>query len=166
MNTTARRAAVLSLLAAGLIAGAASPAAAATTNPVKKTSSTDLAMESRAVTLTNQARVANGCAAVRVSGRLTTAARAHSIDMAKYGYFSHTGRDGSTFVTRAQKAGYANPVGENIAWGYRTADETVTGWLNSPGHRANILNCAATTVGVGVARRGDGTPYWTQVFGA
>ncbi|MBO3740117.1 CAP domain-containing protein, partial [Actinoplanes flavus] len=57
------------------------------------------------------------------------------------------------------------PSSENIAYGYRTATDVVTGWMNSPGHRANILNCKSKTVGVGVAYATDGTPYYTQDFG-
>ena len=54
---------------------------------------------------------------------------------------------------------------ENIAWGYRTAKDVVDGWINSPGHRANIVNCTSIAVGVGLAYKSDGTPYWTQDFG-
>ena len=86
--------------------------------------------------------------------------------MVKRNYFSHTSPDGTTFVTRAKAAGYTSPIGENIAWGYRTPEAVMTAWMNSPGHRANILNCKAKAVGVGLARKADGTPYWTQVFGS
>jgi uncharacterized protein YkwD len=86
--------------------------------------------------------------------------------MATYNYFSHTGRDGSTFTTRASRAGYNYAIGENIAWGYRTPDAVMTAWMNSSGHKANILNCKAKSIGVGLARKADGTPYWTQEFGS
>ena len=56
-------------------------------------------------------------------------------------------------------------AGENIAWGYRSASEVVDAWMDSPGHRANILNCGAKSIGAGVAWAKDGTPYYTQVFG-
>jgi uncharacterized protein YkwD len=122
-------------------------------------------VESQVVALTNQQRAAHGCGALRVDGRLVAAARAHSTDMVTHNFFSHTGSDGSTFVTRAARAGYANASAENIAWGWRTAQIVVDQWMNSPGHRANILNCANVAVGVGLVTKADGTPYWTQDFG-
>jgi uncharacterized protein YkwD len=80
-------------------------------------------------------------------------------------FFSHTGSNGSTFVTRAVRSGYSQASAENIAWGYRIANDVVTAWMNSTVHRTNLLNCANRAVGVGVARKADGTPYWTQDFG-
>jgi uncharacterized protein YkwD len=53
---------------------------------------------------------------------------------------------------------------ENIAYGQRTAQEVVTAWMNSPGHRANILSSSTTQIGVGAAKKSDGTLYWTQMF--
>jgi uncharacterized protein YkwD len=122
-------------------------------------------VESQVVVLTNQQRTAHGCKALRVDSRLVAAARAHSTDMVTHNFFSHTGSDGSTFVTRAARAGYAYASAENIAWGWRTAQIVVDQWMNSPGHRANILNCANVAVGVGLVTKADGTPYWTQDFG-
>lgn len=110
-------------------------------------------------------RTSNGCAVLTVNDQLTTAARNHSQWMAQTGTFSHTGSGGSNFVARAKAAGYAQPSAENIAMGYRTAAQVVDGWMNSPGHRANIVNCKSKTVGVGVAFAADGSPYYTQVFG-
>jgi uncharacterized protein YkwD len=115
--------------------------------------------------LINDKRTGNGCEALTANDQLTAAARDHSAWMAQNGTLSHTGKDGSTFVIRAKAAGYAQPSAENIAMGYRSAAEVVDGWMNSSGHRANILNCQSKTVGVGVANAADGTPYYTQVFG-
>ncbi|SDT24285.1 CAP domain-containing protein [Actinoplanes derwentensis] len=115
--------------------------------------------------LINVQRTSNGCAALTVNDQLTTAARDHSAWMAQTGTFSHTGSGGSSFVTRAKAAGYAKPSAENIAMGYRSAAQVVDGWMNSPGHRANIVNCQSKTVGVGVVFAADGSPYYTQVFG-
>jgi uncharacterized protein YkwD len=160
MTAYIRRAAALATVSAALICGAflaSAPASAATT---------DASYEAKVIALTNDARVKNGCAALRTDSKLTTAARAHSADMAKNNYFSHTGLNGSTFVTRVKATGYTTPSGENIAWGYRTPDTVMTGWMNSTGHRANILNCASKAIGVGIARKADGTPYWTQEFGS
>jgi uncharacterized protein YkwD len=119
------------------------------------------------VALTNAERTAKGCPALRADDRLAAAARAHSTDMVAQGFFSHTGSNGSTFVAREVAAGYPKKgaSAENIAWGYRTPREVVTGWMNSSGHRANMLNCSSLAVGVGLAYRADGTPYWTQDFG-
>jgi uncharacterized protein YkwD len=120
---------------------------------------------SQVVSLTNAQRVRHGCPRLKVNAALTRAAGRHSWDMASRGYFSHTGRNGSNFVTRARAAGYRYAVGENIAWGQPSASAVVNAWMKSPGHRANILNCKARSVGVGMRRNGRGVPYWTQVFG-
>ena len=116
--------------------------------------------------LTNKQRAANGCKAVHVDARLTNAARVQSTYMARSGAFSHVGSGGSTFVARQKAAHYPRPAGENIAFGFRTGVDVVKAWMASPEHRANILNCKAKAVGVGLARKSDGTPYWTQVFGS
>ena len=115
--------------------------------------------------LTNKQRQLHGCKAVRVEARLTTAARAHSAHMARTGSFSHTGSGGSTFAYRVRAAKYPRPLSENIAYGYRTGLDVVKAWMASPGHRANILNCQATTVGVGAVYGAGGAPYFTQDFG-
>jgi uncharacterized protein YkwD len=122
----------------------------------------DPTLESQVVTLVNRARLAKGCRALRVDARLVTAARLHSADMATYHYFSHTGRNGSTYASRVRATGYPSPLGENIAWGYRSAVEVMNAWMNSAGHRANILNCASKATGVGYDPRKN---MWTQMFG-
>ncbi|MDR6320623.1 uncharacterized protein YkwD [Actinoplanes couchii] len=145
-----------------------SPAPAVNSTPTTGGSTakgSEQALQDEVNRLINIERANNGCAALTVNGQLTTAARAHSAWMAQTGTFSHTGNGGSSFVTRAKAAGYAQPSAENIAMGYRTAAETVNGWMNSPGHHANIVNCQSTTVGVGVVFATDGSPYYTQVFG-
>jgi uncharacterized protein YkwD len=164
MTSLVRRIGAIATLSAALLSGLAlaSTAANAATTPAS-----DTTLEATVIKLTNTARVKNGCTALRTDAKLTLAARGHSTDMVKLNYFSHTSKtDNATFVTRAKRAGYTGAIGENIAWGYRTAETVTQGWLDSPGHRANIMNCKATAVGVGLARKTDGTPYWTQVFGA
>lgn len=123
-------------------------------------------MEDRVTALINEERKKAGCGTVRTDERIRKAGRAHSADMAKNNYFSHTGLDGSNFVDRLERAGYprSGAAGENIAYGYATAEAVVKGWMNSDGHRRNILNCSAKATGVGLAYRGS-TPYWTQLFG-
>jgi uncharacterized protein YkwD len=112
--------------------------------------------------LVNSARANAGCAPLRYDDRLVAAAQAHSTDMATRDYFSHTTPEGVDFATRIENAGYPNPGGENIAKGQRSADQVMQAWMNSPGHRANILNCGFTAIGVGLDTRGW---YWTQDFG-
>jgi len=115
--------------------------------------------------LTNKQRALHGCKPLHLDARLTTASLGHSAYMAQTGSFSHTGRGGSDFVRRDKAAHYPRPLAENIAFGYRTGLEVVKAWMASPGHRANILNCKATTVGVGAVYAAGGTTYYTQDFG-
>jgi uncharacterized protein YkwD len=158
-----RRLAVAALLAPAAAAAAAtmiaSPAAAA---PAKVS---EQVLQDEVNRLTNVERAKGGCPAVTVNAQLTTASRGHSGWMAQTGTFSHAGSGGSDFTSRARSAGYASPAGENIAWGYRTAASVMDGWMKSPGHRANILNCKSKTVGSGVVYAANGTPYYTQNFG-
>jgi uncharacterized protein YkwD len=123
------------------------------------------ALENRVAALTNAERTAAGCGELRMDEHLRAAARGHSADMARHGYFSHTGLDGSSPSDRARAAGYDGGVGENIAMGYRTPEDVVHGWMTSDGHRANILNCSYAAIGVGLAYDDRGRPYWTQKFG-
>ena len=120
---------------------------------------------SEVVTMTNQQRRANGCAPLAVDLELSIASIRQSLYMARTGRFSHVWQDGTTFVARSHAAGYAEPSGENIAWGYRTAPDVIAAWMASPSHRENILNCEAHSIGAGVAYAANGLPYYTQVFG-
>jgi uncharacterized protein YkwD len=124
----------------------------------------NVAAENLAVRLTNQQRAAHGCSALRVDSHLREAARAHSEDMHDRHYFEHNSPDGKTPWDRIKAAGYSRPGAENIAMGYATAQAVVAGWMKSPGHRANILNCSLKAVGIGV-EYGSGGPWWTQDFG-
>ena len=119
------------------------------------------------LTLVNAERAKAGCGAVRLNARLNTAATTHSRDMATKNFFSHTGSDGSSCVTRIRRAGYPNPRSENIAAGNTTASATFKQWMNSSGHRRNILDCTARDMGVGVATNSSARfrTYWTQDFG-
>jgi uncharacterized protein YkwD len=165
-----RRAVVTAaLIAVPTMVGAPAFAAAAAEAPKKKPAVAvdQVAYETEVVKLTNAERTARGCKALRINDRLIVSARAHSTDMVKNGFFDHTGSDGSNFVTREVRAGYPkrDAAAENIAYGYKTPQQVVTAWMNSAGHRKNILNCASTAVGVGLVRTTSGTPYWTQNFG-
>jgi uncharacterized protein YkwD len=112
--------------------------------------------------LTDTARAAHGCKPLKLNTKLNTAAQKHANDMAKYDYFSHTSRSGTTWSKRIKKAGFAKPGGENIAYGFPTAVSVVQAWLASPGHRRNILDCNFKYIGVGYAPNGN---YWVQDFG-
>lgn len=112
--------------------------------------------------LVNNARVENGLKKLILSPELNIAAYKHSKDMNDHNYFSHQGLNGSSFGQRAKEANYKKfPRGENIARGQRTAQQVFNGWMNSSGHRRNILSPNSTEMGVG--RSGN---FWTQVFGA
>jgi uncharacterized protein YkwD len=124
------------------------------------------AYEEQVVTLVNAERATAGCPGLTVDSRLATAARAHSADMAARGYFDHTTPDGVTFDQRIDDAGYSwSYVAENIAAGQQDPAAVMTSWMNSEGHRRNILNCALRNIGVGLAYNVNNRPYWTQDFG-
>jgi uncharacterized protein YkwD len=144
--------------------------APATTLDVPATSSlgTSSLLEREIVDLTNQARAQQGLPALRVSDQLVSAAQTHSRDMARLNVLDHVLADAAqpTLSSRAEAVGYDfSWLGENIAFNYADAQAVVTGWMNSPGHRANILNANFTEIGVGVAWNGSGQPYFTQEFG-
>lgn len=112
--------------------------------------------------LVNQARADAGCKALKDDSRLDTAAQDHSDDMGRSHYFSHTTLSGVTFDKREEAAGYPSPGGENIAMGQTSAQQVMTDWMNSEGHRANILDCDFVAIGIGLDTNGW---YWTQDFG-
>jgi uncharacterized protein YkwD len=157
-SSITKRLALIAMIPATLLAmiAIASPASAAVSTAK---------LEGDIVYLTNKQRALHGCKPVRAEARLTKAARGHSTYMARSGTFSHTGTARSSFVTRIKAAGFPRPASENIAYGYRTGLDVVKGWMASPGHRANILNCKQATVGVGAVYAANGNPYYTQNFG-
>ncbi len=114
------------------------------------------------VQLTNAEREMAGCAALDVDPRLSSAAQSHAVDMATTGYFSHVSMDGRTFDERIRAAGYSSPAAENIASGQLTPSEVMQDWMQSPGHRRNIVDCSIKAIGAGYDSRGN---YWTQSFG-
>ncbi|WP_324606164.1 CAP domain-containing protein [Streptomyces griseus] len=117
----------------------------------------------RIVQLVNAERSKVGCSPVTLNAVLTKAAQAHSEDMAAHRNMSHTGSDGSSPGDRITSAGYIwSTYGENVAYGYATPEQVMAGWMSSPGHKANILNCAFKDIGVGLAQPDS---YWTQDFG-
>ena len=126
----------------------------------------DPSFEGTVLTLVNQERAKAGCAKLSQDSRLVEAARAHSADMAARNYFDHTTPEGVTFDKRITNAGYRfSRAAENIAAGQSSPASVMQSWMNSSGHRANILNCGLTDLGVGVIYSTGGRPYWTQDFG-
>ncbi len=111
--------------------------------------------------LHNKVRAQNGLAPLRENRRLRRAARAHSQDMTAAGYFEHTAPDGTTMVDRILRSDYVSKgqgwmLGENLAWGtgaLGTPRGAMKAWMDSPGHRANILKPGFRELGVGVVAR-------------
>ncbi|MFB8182452.1 sigma-70 family RNA polymerase sigma factor [Streptomyces sp. NPDC055966] len=117
------------------------------------------------ITLVNQQRATAGCSPVSENADLDRAAQGHSDDMAARNYFDHVSPDGTDPGQRITAAGYQwSTYGENIAKGQSSPQAVMDAWMNSPGHRANILNCAFKEIGVGV-NQASGGPLWTQDFG-
>jgi len=122
----------------------------------------DSVVQQQVLDATNAERAANGCGPLRLDPLLNRAADGHSEDMAARDYFDHSDPEGRGPGVRIDAVGYPHRGwGENIAAGYGSAEAVVTGWMNSPGHRANILNCAFDEIGIGYAEPGR---YWTQLF--
>ena len=118
------------------------------------------------VALTNAQRSAHGLGPLTADGRLAAAAQGHNDDMVARGFFAHESPDGASVADRVRAAGYSyGVVAENIAAGQRTAADVVQGWMDSPGHRANILNRDVTHTGVGFTAGGPYGTTWTQVLG-
>ncbi|MCW7943835.1 SCP-like protein [Streptomyces hygroscopicus] len=147
-------------------ATAAPPTDKATPQPAAPPvrASTQSATEAEVLTLVNQERAKVGCSPVTASSGLTKLAELFSADMAARNFFDHTDPSGRDPWDRAAGLGIIGLGGENIARGQATAQDVMDAWMNSPGHRANILNCDFKTLGVGV-HLGSGGPWWTQDFG-
>ncbi|MEM8922033.1 MAG: CAP domain-containing protein [Actinomycetota bacterium] len=147
-------------------------AAPTTAPPAPGAGGDDAAVQQQVLAITNQERAAAGCPALTLNAQLNTAADAHSEDMLVNDYFDHTDLRGGAPWDRAAAAGYqGRGIGENIALGYADAADVMNGWMNSPGHRANILNCSYQELGVGYARNDSSSGgfrqiYWTQLFGS
>lgn len=123
------------------------------------------AFEQEVVRLVNVERTKNGLKPLKENWELSRVARVKSAEMANKGYFSHTSPTyGSPFDMMKSFGIRYSTAGENIAYGQRTAAEVMKGWMNSAGHRKNILNPNFTEIGVGYATNSKGTPYWTQMF--
>ena len=123
------------------------------------------ALEKQVVTIVNQERAKNGLAPLKENWQLSRVARYKSEDMRDKNYFSHTSPTyGSPFDMMKNFGIKYMAAGENIAMGQQTPTAVMTAWMNSAGHKANILNSNFTEIGVGVAKDKNGTIYWTQQF--
>jgi uncharacterized protein YkwD len=108
-----------------------------------------------------------GVRRVNVDARLTNAAQSHANDMANRRVMTHLGADGSNGGQRISRQGYgAWTWAENVAAGQTTPDDVMRAWMNSAGHRANILNGKMVNIGIAAARGSNGVTYWTLVFAA
>jgi uncharacterized protein YkwD len=125
--------------------------------------------ESQVLTLLNQERTSRGIPALTSNNKLHNASLGHTQDMACNDFVSHTGSDGSDPGDRITAAGYDfSTWGENVAAGYTSPSSVVNAWMNSSGHRANILNPAFTEIGIGYIYNSASYygHYWTTDFGA
>jgi uncharacterized protein YkwD len=117
--------------------------------------------------LVNDARTQAGLPTVHINGQLNLAAEGHSTDQAKRQTMTHTGSNGSNAGTRISRQGFRwSTWGENIAAGQPDCPSVVGAWMNSSGHRANILNPAMTEIGIGAVAATNGTIYWTMDLAA
>jgi uncharacterized YkwD family protein/spore coat assembly protein SafA len=122
-------------------------------------------IENEVVRLTNEQRAKYGLPPLKMDWQLARVARYKSADMRDKNYFQHNSPTyGSPFTMMKNFGIQYRTAGENIAAGQRTPQEVVNSWMNSPGHRANILNRNFTHIGVGYARGGSYGHYWTQMF--
>ena len=140
----------------------------------------EYALAKSAVCLINKQRARRGMRRLRLNTRLSEAARRHTIDMVKRNYFDHVSQSGTDIVDRLTRTGYMRgarswTVGENLAWGSGTRStprEILVAWMNSPGHRANILQRRFREIGIGVVfeaphdTAGATAATYTTTFGA
>lgn len=124
-----------------------------------------VSVETQVVKLVNQQRAKAGLPMLKQNWQLSRVARYKSQDMINKNYFSHQSPTyGSPFNMMESFGLKFSAAGENIAMGQRSAAEVMNAWMNSPGHRANILNPSYTEIGVGLAKDKNGSCYWTQMF--
>ena len=134
-----------------------------TTPDQPETDGSQDAFANQVVKLVNEERAKAGLSPLSVNSKAANAAQTRAREIEKY--FSHTRPDGSSFNTALTEAGVSfRGAGENIAYGQITPQQVMEGWMNSSGHRANILNANYTSIGVGHYKNGAGVDYWTQLF--
>lgn len=157
-------AAIAFLLPVLFLTGGCPDPTTSTTTGGTSTGGTTTTDADRILELVNSERTSRGLASLTRNTLLDAAAVTHATDMRNSGFFSHTGSDGSSVSDRAAAAGYRwTAIGENIGQGDITAEAMMDLWMNSDGHRANILNTKFTELGVGIDD--SGSTLWVQVFG-
>lgn len=131
--------------------------------PETDTSTGEHSFIKEVVNLVNIERAKEGLAPLTIDTKVQAAAQVRAKECEQL--FSHTRPNGTSFSTalKEQNVSYRS-AGENIAWGQKTPHEVVTAWMNSAGHRANIMNKNFTTIGVGYYENARGTDYWCQLF--
>ena len=133
--------------------------------PEQKPSTDFSSYQQQVLDLVNAERPKRGISALTLDSNLSSVATKKSQDMVNKNYFDHTSPTyGSPFDMMKQFGISYRTAGENIAKGQKTPQEVVTAWMNSEGHRKNILNPNFTNLGVGIAKDSKGTTYWTQMF--
>ena len=142
------------------------PKPTATTKPPAPSGS----KEAQVLQLTNNERQKAGCGPLRTNSALTRAADLHASDMVVHHFFDHNSQDGRSPFDRMKAAGFkGGSMAENIAVGYSSAAAVVEGWMNSEGHRKNILNCDYSLIGIGYdsgqVKPDWGNGSWVQDFG-
>jgi uncharacterized YkwD family protein len=121
--------------------------------------------ENKVLELVNRERAKQGLQMLTGNSELTRVARKKCQDMINKNYFAHESPTyGSPFQMMEAEGIRFSAAGENIAKGQRSADEVMSAWMNSPGHRSNIMSPAYTELGVGMAKDKNGSLYWTQLF--
>jgi uncharacterized protein YkwD len=140
----------------------AAPLTSSTTGEARAAAAAvDLGVQA-ALTRINELRRQAGASPLVLNSQLTAAAAGHAGDMAAKQYFSHTSKDGRSVGQRISATGYRySTYGENIAWGYADWNATITAWMRSSGHRANILNARFKDIGLGAKNR-----YYVADFAA
>ena len=128
-------------------------------------SSSNLTYEQKVVELINVERQKVGLSTLKMDSAISNVARAKSKDMAVNNYFAHQSPTYGSAGDMLRQFGISwSAWGENIASGQKTPEIVVNAWMNSPGHRANILSNNFSKIGVGYVTNSNGTPYWTQIF--
>ena len=144
-------------------AATAKPTAAPTQKPAE--SGTATAIEKQVLKLVNAERAKYGISALTWADDLARIARAHSQDMIRRSFFDHTNPDGQSPFDRLKNSGIRyRYAAENIAYGQRTPEAVMNAWMNSSGHRKNILNANLREIGIGAVSSSGGMIYWTQLF--
>jgi uncharacterized protein YkwD len=134
-------------------------------SPASVSDSVNAPVQRQVLALVNENRRRGGCDALTLDRRLIAAANRHAADMARRGYFAHESPSGDRAGERVQDAGYRwSRYGENIARGQDNPAEVMDGWMHSPEHRENIMDCDLHQMGIGLAFASDRTPYWVQDF--